>query len=85
MARVKDAKWSLCQQWLTFGLLATRNYHPSYVKHVSGRIDVFCTLFGYFVCYGGVGGSPNGLVHNLVVQFFTLCSLQIEISKTYCL
>ena len=24
------------------------------------------------------GGSPNGLVHNLLLQLFTLCSSKIE-------
>ena len=31
----------------------------------------------------GGGGSPKGLVHNLLMQFFTLGSSKIEDSKTY--
>ena len=30
----------------------------------------------------GGGGSPNGLVHNLLVQFFTLGSSKIEVFET---
>ena len=33
-------------------------------------------------CRGG-GGSPKGLVHNLLMQFFTLGSSKIEVSETY--
>ena len=52
-----------------FDIVTTQNDHPSYVKHVLGRIYVFFTLFGYQV--RGGGGSPRGLVHNLLMQFFT--------------
>ena len=52
-------------------IVTTQNDHPSYVKHVLGRIYVFLTLFGYQV---RGGGSPKGLVHNLLMQFFTLDS-----------
>ena len=38
------------------------------------------TLFGYKVPGGGV--SPQGLVHNLLMQFFTLGSSKIEVFKT---
>ena len=31
---------------------------------------------------GGGGGSPKGLVHNLLMQFFTLGSSKIEVFKT---
>ena len=37
------------------------------------------TLFGYWV---GGGGSPKGLVHNLLMQFFTLDSSRIEVFET---
>ena len=40
-----------------FDILITQNDHPSYVKHVLGRIYVFLTLFGYHV--GGGGGLPR--------------------------
>ena len=41
---------------------------------------MFFTLFGYQV--RGGGGSPKGLVHNLLMQFFTLGSSKIEVSET---
>ena len=56
---------------------------PRYVKHVLGRIYVFFTLFGYYV--GGGGGSPKGLVHNLLMQFFTLGTSKIEVFEPYIL
>ena len=31
---------------------------------------------------GGGGGSPKGLVHNLVMQFFTLGGSTIEVFET---
>ena len=37
-------------------------------------------LFGYWA-WGG--GGPKGLVHNLLMQFFTLGSSKIEVSETY--
>ena len=44
----------------------THNDHPRYVKHVSGRIYVFFTLFGYYLGVGG-GGSKRW-AHNLLMQ-----------------
>ena len=45
---------------------------------------MFFTLFGYWACgWGGRGGSPKGLVHNLLMQFFTPGSSKIEVSETY--
>ena len=64
-----------------FDIVTTQNDHPSYVKHVLGRIYVFLTLFGYQV-RGGEGGAPRGLVHNLLVQFFPLGSPKIEVFET---
>ena len=55
----------------------TYNDHPSYVKHVSGRIYVFFTLFGRR------GGGQTGLVHNLLMQFFSLYSSKIEVFETF--
>ena len=40
-----------------FDIVTTQNDHPSYGKHVLGRIYVFFTLFGYQV--GGGGGLPR--------------------------
>ena len=41
---------------------------------------MFFTLFGYWV--RGGGGSPKGLVHNLLMQFFTPDSSKIEVFET---
>ena len=62
-----------------FDIVTTQHDHPRYVKHVLGRIHVFFTLFGYWV----QGGSPKGLVHNLLMQFFTLGSSKIEVLEIY--
>ena len=65
-----------------FDTMITQNDHPSYVKHVLGRSYVFFTLFGYWVRVGGWVGQ-TGLVHNLLMQFFTLDSSKIEVFETY--
>ena len=39
----------------------------------------------FFTCLGnrsGLGGPPKGLVHNLLVQFFTLGSSKNEVFET---
>ena len=41
---------------------------------------MFFTLFGYWV-WGG--GSPKGLVHNVLMQVFTVASSKIEVVKTF--
>ena len=41
---------------------------------------MFFTLFGYWAHVGG--GSPKGLLHNLLVQFFALDGSKIEVFKT---
>ena len=61
-----------------FDIVTTQYDHPSYLKHILGRIWVFFTLFGYWV-WGG--GSPKGLVHNLLMPFFPLDSSKMEFSK----
>ena len=53
-----------------FDIVITQNDHPRYVKHVLGRIYFVFTSFGYWVPRGG-GGAPKGLVHNLLMRFFT--------------
>ena len=63
-----------------FDIVTTQNDHPSYGKHVLGRIYVFFTRFGYQV-WGG-GGSPKGRVHNLLMQFFTPDSSKMEVFET---
>ena len=62
-----------------FDIVTTQNDHPSYVKHILGRIYVFLTLFGYQV---RGGGSPRGLVHNLLMQFFTPDGSKMEVFET---
>ena len=48
-----------------------------------GRIYVFFTLFLYWA-HGGEGVSPKGLVHNLLMQLFTLgSSKKIEVFELY--
>ena len=64
-----------------FDIMTTQYDHPTDVKHVLGCIHVFFTLFGYWVRAGG-GGSPKGLVHNLLMQFFTVGSSKIEVFET---
>ena len=63
-----------------FEMVTTQYDHPSYVRHVLGRIYVFFTPFGYWPHLGG--GSPKGLVHNLLMQFFTLDSSKMEVFET---
>ena len=41
---------------------------------------MFLTLFGYQVREGR--GSPKGLLHNLLMQFFTLGSSKMEVFET---
>ena len=52
-----------------FDTMITYNEHPSYVKHVLGRIYVFFTLFGYWAHGGGVsqgiGTQPAYAVFHL--------------------
>ena len=38
-------------------------------------------VFGYYL-RGGGGGSPKGLVHNLLMQFFTLICSKMEVFET---
>ena len=45
---------------------------------------MFFTRFGNSLhkVWGGGGGAPKGLVHNLLMQFFTLGSSKIEVFET---
>ena len=43
---------------------------------------MFFTLFGNPVRAGGGGGAPRGLVHNLLMQFFTPDSSKMEVFET---
>ena len=65
-----------------FDIVTTQYDRPSYLKHILGRIHMFCTLFGYWVGGGGGGGAPKEMVHNLLMQFFTLDSSKMEVFKT---
>ena len=40
---------------------------------------MFFSLFGYWVCGGG---PPKGLVHNLLMQFFSVDSPKMELFET---
>ena len=42
---------------------------------------MFFTLFGFDLRRGG--GAPKGLVHNLLMQFFTLGSSKMEVFETF--
>ena len=44
---------------------------------------MFYTLFGYWARQRGGGGSHKGLVHNMLMWFFTLGSSKIEVCETY--
>ena len=66
-----------------FDIVTTQCHHPRYVKHVLGRTCMMFTPFGYWVRGGGGGGgSPKGLVHNLLMQFFTPDSSKVEVFET---
>ena len=59
-----------------YDIVATQNDHPRYVKHVSDRIYVFFTLFGYWA-HGG-GGSSQGIGTQPAYAAFTPDSSKIE-------
>ena len=63
-----------------FYILTIQNDQISYVKHILAPLYVFFTLFGFRG--GGGGGLPRGPGHNLLMQFSSLGSSKIEISKT---
>ena len=43
----------------------------------------FHLFFWVLRARGGGGGAPKGLVHNLLMQFFTLGSSKIEVFNAY--
>ena len=54
---------------------------------IQGMQSMFRLVFTCFSPYlgigsGGGGGSPKGLVHNLLMQFFTLGRSKMEVFKT---
>ena len=44
--------------------------------------DEFTCFSSYLGIRSSGGGSPKGLVHNLLMQFFTLDSSEIEVLET---
>ena len=74
-----SAKFEISETYF-FDIVTTQYDHLRYVKHVLGRIHVSFTLFGYWV-QAGAGGSPKGLVHNLLGQFFTRAAQKSKFSK----
>ena len=65
-----------------YDVVTTPYDHPSRLKHVLGRIYMIFTLFGHYVPGGEGGVGPKGLVHNLLMRFFTPRSSKIEVFKT---
>ena len=52
---------------------------------IQGMYSRFQAAFTWFSPYLGIrsgGGSPKGLVHNLLMQFFTPDSSKIEVFET---
>ena len=67
---------SIGQKWKIFAkhffdIVTTYSDEICYVKHVLAPLYVVFTLFGY---WGGGGGLPRGLGHNLRMQFSRLRS-----------
>ena len=60
--------------------MTTKHDHPSCVEHVLRSTYVFSTLLGYWVQMRGI---PKGLVHNLLLQFFTLVTSKIAVFDSY--
>ena len=79
-----SSKIEVLETWFC-DILTTRYDHPCYVKHVFGCIYVFFTVFGYGRQAGGGGGAPKRLVHNLLMQFFTVGSSKIEVFENFLL
>ena len=46
-------------------------------------LGVFHPIWVLGVCVGGGGGSPNGVVCNLLMRLFALYSSKTEVSATY--
>ena len=63
-------------------IVTTQHDDRQYGKYILGRIYAFFTLFGCWAHGGRGGGSPKGLVRNLMMQFFPLDSSKIEVLET---
>ena len=62
-----------------YDLVTTRYDHPSYVKHVLGRIYMFFTLFGYWV--RGGGGLPRDGYKTCLCSFSPWAAQKSKFSK----
>ena len=67
-----------------FDILTIQKYQISYVKDVLAPLYVVFTLFG---CWGwgggGGGGLPSGLGHNLLMQFSSLGSSNMDLGNWF--
>ena len=63
-----------------FDTMITYNEHPSYVKHVLGRIYMCFTLFGYWA-HGGGGGLPRDWYTTCLCGFSPLAAQKSKFSK----
>ena len=60
-------------------MVTTQCNHPSYLKHILGRIYMFFTPFGYWV---GLGGLPRDRSTACSCSFSLLDSSKMEVFKT---
>ena len=69
-----------CFNTYIFDVVATKNDHPKYVKHVLGNIYVFSILFGYWVrmCGGGVSKMIGTQLANAVFHHGQLKNLMFR-------
>ena len=66
-----------------FDTVITQSDHRRYVKPVLGSISVLFTLFGYiWWARQGEGRSTNGVVHDVLMQFFALYISKMEVFQT---
>ena len=64
-----------------FDIVTTQYDHPSYPKHVLGRIYMFFTLFGYWVWGGGGGGLPRDRYTTCLCTFSPSTAQKSKFSK----
>ena len=65
------SKIEVCE--ICFAMVVTQYDRPRYVKHVLGNIYMFFIFLRYWA-FGGRATSAKGLVHNLLIRFFSLSS-----------
>ena len=51
--------------------------------HLCRTVECITSYFVFLSSTQGGGGAPKGLIHNALMQFFTLGSLKIEVFETY--